>query len=193
MIEQLIQLIILFFVIIDPMLSFAIFMANTKGLSEREKKRTALLAVALAAIISYAFLFIGERILTLFNTPLDNFRIAGGIILGILGTRMALGHTILEIDDIKKNSSKAIAAIIATPLISGPACITAIIISSHDYGMLLTGIAVGIVLGFTGLLLYISAWSEKYINKTAIKVTTTIMGLITLAWGVNFIRIGLGF
>ncbi|MFH1315939.1 MAG: MarC family protein [Candidatus Woesearchaeota archaeon] len=193
MIEQLIQLIILFFVIIDPMLSFAIFMANTKGLSEREKKKTALLAVALAAIISYSFLFIGERILIIFNTSLDNFRIAGGIILGILGTRMALGHTILELEDIKKSSGKAIAAIIATPLLSGPACITAIIISSHDYGRLATGLAVGIVLAISGILLVLSTWSEKYINKTAIKVTTTIMGLITLAWGVNFIRIGLGF
>lgn len=190
MIDILIQLTILFAVIIDPPLSFAVFVANTKTLDAKEKAKIAGLAILVAALIGYVFLLFGENILHVLSTEINDFRVAGGIILVLLGIRMALGQTVANIEN--GNSSKAIASIIATPLISGPSCITALIINSVDYGQLLTGIAFTIIIVLTGALLFLSIPFEKHINTTAIKVATTIMGLITIAWGVEFIRVGLG-
>lgn len=193
MLENLLQLIVLFFVIIDPPLSFAVFSVATRGQSNKKKINIASVAISFALLISYTFLFFGGHILKLFSTNIDNFRVAGGIILAIYGTRMALGRTSAIIEKSHKNSVKAIAAIIATPLISGPATMTAIVVSTHDYGMFVTGIAVGIILALTGLLLFLSIWTIKWINETAIQVATTFMGLVTLSWGITFIRGGLGF
>jgi multiple antibiotic resistance protein len=193
--ETIISLIILFAVIIDPPLSFAFFITSTKYMTKKEKIRVASYAMILAFCISFIFLLGGEFILKIFSISLNELRIAGGIILGILGTKMALGLTVTKnIDEYEnKHQQSGIASIIATPLISGPACITTILVSSIDYGKLITGIALSFVLLATALLLFISIFiKNQTFGETGIKVTTTIMGMITLAWGVSFILTGLG-
>ncbi|MDO8647758.1 MAG: MarC family protein [Candidatus Diapherotrites archaeon] len=189
------QLIILFFVIFDPLASLVVFFTATKSMPVEEKKKIAALAITVASCISAVFLIAGESVLYLFNTNINEFRIAGGIILAILGVKMALGQSLTDPDSIKDKPSRAIAAIIGTPLITGPAAITSIIISTHDYGFLPTAIAVITVMLLTAAMFYNvsnhASIAEK--NQTLIKVLSTILGLITLAWGVNFIRVGLGF
>jgi multiple antibiotic resistance protein len=191
-IQTLIQLIILFVVIFDPFVSFAVFIVATKRMKERERIKTANLAILVAGILSYLVMIFGQYLMTLFNTTLNDFRVAGGIVLGILGVKMALGHSITNLEKNKNNSAVAIAAIIGTPLLTGPAAITSIIISVTDYGFFVVWLAVSIVLALTGLMLYKSQFLCRYMSKTSIQVISTILGLITLSWGIKFIRVGLG-
>ena len=139
MLERLFQLIILFIVIFDPLASISVFFVATKDLSASERRHTAFLAVLVAAVISFSFLIFGQHILVLFDTTIEDFKAAAGIILGILGIKMVLGESITNIDNAGNNSGRAIAAIIGTPLLTGPAAITTIIVSVHDYGMPITG------------------------------------------------------
>lgn len=188
---SLVKLVILFFVIFDPMVSFAVFSAATRGFDAKKRNRIATQALLVAALLSFSVLILGDNLLALFNTTLDEFRIAGGIIIGILGIKMALGHPLTNIGKLRSNSGIAIAAIIGTPLLTGPAAITAIIVTTHDYGMLMTGIAVGIVLGVTALILYLSKFIAKVFGTMTIQILSTILGLITISWGVRFIITGL--
>jgi len=191
MFGNLLQLIVLFFVIFDPLLSAAVFFTASKKMRLRERKKTAFFAVSVAALISFIVLLSGNSILELFNTNINDFRVAGGIILLILGVKMALGVSITNPNQLQKNSSKALAAVIGTPLITGPAAITAIIISTSDYGILQTSTAIAIVLAFTLVLLYALSTRSKMKGETAIQVLSTILGLVTIAWGIDFIRTGL--
>lgn len=192
MFDVFIGLVVLFFVIFDPLSSAVVFMASTKNMKGVEKRKTAVLAIAIAAVLSFAFLFLGDSILNAFNTNINDLRVAGGVILGILGIKMALGHSLTDTEKIRGNA-KALASIIATPLLTGPAAITAIIITTHDYGMLLTGSSVAVVLLLSLAVLYASTWVVKRFGETSIQVISTMMGLITLAWAVMFIKTGLGF
>jgi multiple antibiotic resistance protein len=190
--EQLVQLVILFTVIIDPLSSFAFFTASTAAMTAPEKKRTARYAVLAAAAMSYAILFIGAPLLTLFSVSISDFKIAGGIILAIFGVQMTLGQSLGG--KIKEGASvPATAAIIATPLLTGPAAITAIIAAVHDSGMAVTGVAITIVLVFTAVLFALPTKIVKRIGTTPIQFVSVIMGMITLAWGIRFIKEGLGF
>jgi multiple antibiotic resistance protein len=193
MFENLPQLIVLFVVIIDPMASFAVFSVATDPMKLEERRKTALLAILVAAVLSGIVLVLGERLLDLFNTDIQNFKIAGGVILLIFGIQMSLGLSLFEVEKKEGSSTAAIASLIATPLLTGPATISTIIITSHDYGMLSTGLALVIVLAFSAGLLLLSARISHKIGKVPIQVMSTIMGLITLAWGIMFIRDGLGF
>ena len=191
MLEQLVQLTILFTVIIDPLSSFAVFTTSTAAMTPAEKRRTALLAVLAAAAMSYAVLFIGAPLLSLFSVSISDFKIAGGIILAIFGVQMTLGQSLGG--KIKEGASvPATAAIIATPLLTGPAAITAIIAAVNDQGMLVTGIAVTVVMGITAAMFALPTNIVKRIGKTPIQFISVIMGMITLAWGIRFIRDGLG-
>ena len=196
MVPELLSLFVLFFVILDPLQSFAFFFVRTNGLTKKERVSIALLATGIAVVILYMFLFFGKGVLDLFNTNIDSFRIAGGILLALLGITMC-GYLKSHDDDKDnaKDSHTTIATVIATPLLSGPAAITATIISVVDHGRVLTGIAIGLVLLITFGLLLLSVVFNKILNKSkvAIKVLTTILGLITLAWGIDFILTGLHF
>ena len=192
MISKLIALLVLFFVIIDPLASFAVFFVNTKDYKKKEKIKIAIMAVAIAALLSFLVLLFGENLLAVFSTDINSFKIAGGIILLILGVNMSLGRSIVEVEKNNADSVHAIASVIATPLLTGPATIAAIIISAADYGKVLTGIAIGIILLLTGISLYLTIvfhhLTEK--AKTTIQIISTMLGLITLAWGVNYIITG---
>ncbi len=192
MISKLLTLVVLFFVIIDPLTSLVVFFVSTKGFEKKAKINIALLSVFLATVICYLVLCFGSQLLELFNTDINSFKIAGGIILVILGVNMSLGKSINDIEKMEGDSVHAVASIIATPLISGPATITAIIVSAAEYGKLLTGLAIGIILVVIWLLFYVSIRFHEVTAKakTIIQVTTTLMGLITLAWGVNYIISG---
>ena len=86
--QTLIQLVILFFVIFDPLASFVVFLSVTSKMEIHEKRSTAILAVVVAAVLSYAVLIMGTNMLSLFNTNLNDFKVAGGIILIVLGIKM---------------------------------------------------------------------------------------------------------
>ncbi len=191
MFGTLVQLIILFFVVIDPLASFLVFYGTSSKMAPKERQKTGILAILIAVLLCFIVLILGQRLLELFSTTLDEFRIAGGIILTILGIKMVLGEPLINTHDKKENSARALASIIATPLITGPATIFTIIIASNDYGKFLTGIAVGIVLLITVLLFLMSNKVKKILGDTATQVATTILGLVTLSWGVKFIILGI--
>ncbi len=188
---NLLQLIVLFLVIIDPLASFTVFLVATSSMTPAKRRKIALLAMTVAIALSAAVLILGDNLLKLFSTDIDEFRIAGGIILGILGVKMTLGLPLASVDKAKGNSATAIASIIGTPFITGPATITAIIITSNDYGRMMTGLAAAIVLAFTGIIFLLAHRIKKMIGMTTVQVLSTILGLITVAWGVSFIKVGI--
>jgi multiple antibiotic resistance protein len=190
-VEVWLKMVVLFFVIFDPLMSLAVFVGATRHMPRSEKNRTAALGVAVAFVISYAVLLFGERLLELFSTNLDDLRVGGGIVLGLLGIKMSLGQTVSDISEDKEQSSRAVAAIIGTPLLTGPAAITAIIISAHDHGIVLSGTAIAVVLLTTAFMFLQASFISRVLGKTVIQVISTILGLITLSWAVSFVRQGL--
>ena len=193
MLEQLVQLVILFTVIFDPLSSFAVFTASTATMTAAEKKKTALYAVLAAAAMSYTILLVGAPLLNLFSVSISDFKIAGGIVLAIFGIQMTLGQSMGDSGIKNASSVPAVAAIIATPLLTGPAAITAIIAAVNDYNIYVTGVAITIVLLITAAMFSLPTKVINKIGKTPIQFMSVIMGMITLAWGVRFIKEGLGF
>jgi multiple antibiotic resistance protein len=193
MVEAWLKMVVLFFVIFDPLMSLAVFVGATRHMTQREKHKTAALGVGVAFIVSYAVLFFGERLLDLFSTNLDDLRVGGGVVLGLLGIKMSLGQTVGDYARDKEQSARAVAAIIGTPLLTGPAAITAIIISAHDHGVFVSGTAIAVVLLATALVFFQASLINRVLGKTVIQVISTVLGLVTVSWAVSFIRQGLGF
>ena len=191
MFDSFLQLLILFFVIFDPLASFVIFTVATSSMQEKERRRTATIAVVVAAAGSFVVLIFGQGLLRLFSMTIKEFQVAGGIVLGILGLKMVLGYSLVDVERVKGDSTWAIASIIGTPLLTGPAAIMSIIVSASNYGRIVTGLAVGIVLFGTAILFYNTHRANRFLGKTMIQVISTILGLITLAWGVKYILQGI--
>ena len=76
------------FVIIDPPGCAPIFATLTKGTSRKHQTQMAFKSVFIAAIILFSFAYGGEWIFAKLGISLDALRIAGGIMLFIIGLNM---------------------------------------------------------------------------------------------------------
>lgn len=186
---EFIQAFILLYVIMDPLLSLAAFFSLTKGIPRAECRKIATQAVIVAAIPLFLFIFIGNGILTVLSVSMGSFEVAGGIILILLGVQMALGLTFPREQEDEDKS--AIAVVIGTPLITGPAVIATSILLADKFGKETTAIAGLAALIAMWLVLWFATSIHDKLGRTGIKVLSTMMGIITIAWGVDFIRNGL--
>jgi len=189
MLADFLQLFFLYVVILDPFMSFASFLSLTKRLPDTKRRSIAILATLLAGVLLAIVLFSGTAMLDMFSIKIDDFKIAGGIVLALLGIRTVLGTDASS--EKKPGTVEAISTIIATPLITGPAAIMTTILSVSQHGMLLTGLAAGSALAIVFVGLYFATYFSRFFGKTSVLILSTMLGLVTLAWGVAFIRQGL--
>lgn len=186
---EFIQAFILLYVIMDPLLSLAAFFSLTKGIPREECRKIATQAVIVAAIPLFLFIYIGNGILTVLSVSMGSFEVAGGIILILLGVQMALGITFPR--EQEDNDKSAIAVVIGTPLITGPAVIATSILLADKFGKETTALAGLAALVAMWLVLWFATAIHDKLGRTGLKVLSTMMGIITIAWGVDFIRNGL--
>ncbi|MEI8364183.1 MAG: MarC family protein [archaeon] len=190
-----INLLVLFFVIIDPIKSFIYFFVKTNTLTKLERRKIAFLSIGIAIALLYVFLFFGAQVLEVLNININVFRIAGGILLGLSGAAMCgvyLSKPTTK-EEAKEDENLTTAIVIATPLLTGPAAITTVIISVVDNGLLMTGLATALIFALTLVLFLSSTFFTKIFNrsKVTLRVISTILGLITFANGIKFIMVGL--
>ena len=188
-----IELFVLFLVIFDPLITTCTFVILTKNFTDKERRNTALTAGLVALIPLVLFLFFGNGVLGFLKIQLTDFQIGGGVILGLLGIKTVMGQPIVEQKHGKKQrSTKAVATIIGTPLLTGPAIITTTIISVTQNGVVNTSIAALSALAVCLLLILYSKKLVDFIGVTMLEIVSTMFGLVTLSWGIQFIRAGLG-
>jgi multiple antibiotic resistance protein len=173
--------------IIDPLASLAAFLSLTRGMGQGERVRTALKAVAVAALVFYVFAVGGQGIIGLLGVSIGSFKAAGGIILIILGIQMSLGISFPK----EKEEVSEIAVVIGTPLISGPATITTAIILSKESGLFVTAVAGGAALAITFIALISASFLHRKLGMAGVQIMSTMMGVVTIAWGLQFVLGGL--
>lgn len=176
------------FVILDPFASIPAFLMMTGKMNDADRKGVAHKAVLLAGLLAFIFLISGMTLLNFLGISLSSFKVAGGIILGIMGLETILGF---EVHGKKKEDKDSIAVLIATPLLTGPGVITTVIVLSTQVGQLVTGAAALLALAMAYIILHFAPLLRKALGEKAINVFSKIMGLLLLALAVEFIRTGL--
>ena len=115
------------FFLLNPLSSVPIlFLAYKKKMND---KQVALYATLLAFIVAVVFLFLGPLLFGIFGIGIDSFRAAGGLVTLLLGMSMIKDKTVEEISE-----EKTLSSLIATPLLTGPATLSYLILSNADLG-----------------------------------------------------------
>lgn len=179
-------------VIIDPLASLPVFLAFTKELSKKEARIAATKAVIIAGILAITFLFVGQQLLDLMHISLKDFKVAGGIILLLLGLQSVIGFSFVNEKERKTTSMETIATLIATPMLTGPGLMTAIIVMVQEVGMLIVTLAIFVALLISWLVLFNAASLKKIVGDQIIEVGSKVLGLLIIAVGISFIKDGLG-
>ena len=105
------------FILLNPLDSFPLLISAHK--KKMNVRAIAYKSVIIAFILALVIVFIGPFLFNLFGISLDSFRVAGGIILFLLGLSMVQS----EEDYSEVGSVDGMISLIATPLLTGPAVI----------------------------------------------------------------------
>lgn len=184
--------------VVDPLAILPIYGQLTMSLSDLEKKRLArraAFATTLALIVS---VFLGETILSFFGISLASFRIAGGILLMVMGLQLIYESTTSErsADQGHGNTiDSQVIVPIAIPLLAGPGAFSTVIVYSFrsdswlHYGLMsLCLLIIGLIIWGS---LHMAGSILRRVGHTAIAITNKIMGLIIVAIAVEFIASGI--
>lgn len=151
-------------------------------------------------IMSVSF-YCGQLVMSRFGISISGLRIAGGMIVGIIGFRMLFpqqpSHKTLEADEKKKEISNNIAFVpLAMPSTAGPRTIAMIISMSSTVKSGGYNVSTWVVYASSiPLLLCIILWFcmrnagsiMQFIGKSGIEATSKIMGFLLVCVGTQFI------
>ncbi|MBI1939048.1 MAG: MarC family protein [Ignavibacteriales bacterium] len=175
------------FVAIDIIGTTPIFLGFTEGVSNFQRKKLILEACLTAFIVAVAFLFAGKAVLRFLGITINDFRIAGGLVLLILSI-----NDILSSSENRRNPHTNIGIVpLGIPLIMGPAALTTILILVDKYGYIST--IISMLANFTIIVLILSnaKWMTKVIGDGGAKAFAKIASLFLAAYAVMMIREGI--
>src|SRR2546430_1506960 len=92
MLEQPLKFFVVFFVVVEPVSLIPLFTGLTTGATRQYKRRMALRAVSVSAMILLLFALGGAAFLTLMGISLEAFRIFGGLLLFLLALEMVFAR-----------------------------------------------------------------------------------------------------
>jgi multiple antibiotic resistance protein len=177
----------LLFAIFDPVGAVPIYMAVTKPFP-KERKRIVRQSVIYATLILYLFAYVGWIIFDLLGITLDDFRIAGGVILFAVAFEHLNGRVKPE------NEEAADVAVfpLATPLLAGPGAIsTVVILANPPYGPLMTFIDITGNALIAYAILANSDRVQRILGENGSRALSRITALLIAALAVSFVREGI--
>lgn len=174
------------FVAMDAIGVLPMFIGFTEHLKKAERRRILTQSIITALIVGIVFLFLGKWIFSILGVMVADFKIAGGIVLLTLSLRDLLQH-----EKGHKLSSETLGAVpIGTPLITGPAVLTTIIILLDSHGVVLTVTSFVINLLIVWVTFYYAAAISRFLGKAGSKAFSKIASLLLAAIAVMMIRKG---
>jgi multiple antibiotic resistance protein len=197
------------FALLDPIGNVPVFAAATAGARGRDRAMIAVYVSLFVLGFLTLFYFSGVALLQFFGISLPAFRIAGGVILFLLGLEMARDDftaSFTEAADattagegrayVRKRFERMIVPF-AMPLLIGPGAISTVIIyasQARQFG--LAGAAVGVgtiaaVAAATLLSFLATPIITRILGKIGLTIVVRVLGLILCALAVQFIFAGL--
>src|ERR1041385_747391 len=131
MVRDLVTSFMTLLVTINPVSNVPVFLALTGGKPAPERRRIALRACVIAALILLFFLIVGQIIMEAIGISLNAFRLAGGVVLLSLGLKMLYG----EVGGTNGAPPSGDISVfpLATPMMAGAGSITATVVLTDNY------------------------------------------------------------
>lgn len=188
------------FSIVDPFTAVPVFLALVGTQPRQAQARTALRASATCFVVLSVFGVAGSFLFRFFGITLPAFKIAGGIILFVVGFEMMRAKR----SDTRATNEEAIEAEtkedvglipLGLPLLSGPGAIATVMVlvgKAKDVPEKLTLLGAVLLVSLIAFLTLRSAsMVARVLGRTGINVIGRVMGLILAAVAMQFVLDGL--
>jgi multiple antibiotic resistance protein len=197
------------FALIDPVGNVPLYAAATVGATPAQSRLTAVYIAIFAFAFLTFFYLTGLGLLQFFGISLPAFRIAGGIVLLLMGLEMARGDITKTFEDaghdaaplsVRAYAARRFEVLIVPfgmPLLIGPGAISSAVIYAEEarkFGF--SGVMIGVgVIAAISLLIIVAFWLtgllSRLLGKIGMVIIVRVLGLILCAMAVQFILTGL--
>jgi multiple antibiotic resistance protein len=188
------------FVLLNPIGAVPVFLSLTPGYTAQECNRAAWRAALATTLILLGALLIGGPVLSLFGISVDSFRVAGGLLIGLMALDMMRAQpsrTKQTPEEAREAIDKPDIAVVplAIPILAGPGAISAMIVYGHARSDLVNYLVLAVIAVAAGFLswlaLRLAAPIGSRMGRTGVNLLTRIMGLLLAAIAVELIMTGL--
>lgn len=189
------------FAIMNPFTNLPVFLSLVDGQSDAEVRRTALAVTGLTAVMCTVVALGGDAVLTFFGIGIDDFRLAGGLVVLLIGLGMLNGHDSTAHHGTSKEQaqhgelSQVAFYPMTFPILVGPGTITTILIFSGQADTAGERVSLWVALGgsvlLIGIVFSVSSWIGHLLSQTLRVIMTRLMGMILAAIAVEMITGGL--
>jgi multiple antibiotic resistance protein len=204
--SELINFMVTNFALLNPLGVLPIFIGLTARESRGVQRLVALFVSLTVLALLLVFLFVGESILQFLGVSMDAFRIAGGILLLLMGLKIVAGdagdsgaqlsEVAAGVSELKEAETvfQKIVIPMAMPLLVGPGVIANVILyaakdqADHDGGALVLGT---FLLSVVVLAIFLAGrWLKAVLGPIGLNILMRVMGLMVAAMGVQFMVTG---
>lgn len=181
------------FAIMNPIANIPVFLSLTEGSTDAARKRiavTAIIGVSVGCIVS---VLAGGLVLQFFGLTIDDFRLAGGLMVLLIALAMLNGGASAQHKpgdhEVDPNAGSVAIYPLTIPLLVGPGTIATLIVFGHT--ALANGTELGLALGLLGFLVTLAAALlaapalGAYLPTKVTAVTQRLMGMILAAIAVE--------
>ena len=183
-----------FFAIMNPISNLPAYMALVADDSQEISRKIAFRSLLIAFVIITVFIFSGDFIFKVFGITIVSFRIAGGILVAVIGYHMINGNHSPSYKGMEQqavNSDPMSIAIspLAMPLFAGPGTITTALSLANGglQNQLITVVAFALLCVITYLLLRSAKQIAGFLGENLMKIITKMMGLLLFSIGIQMI------
>ncbi|MFR2063436.1 MAG: MarC family protein [Streptococcus sp.] len=191
--SQLFYAFMAFFAIMNPS-NLPAYMALVADDSQKISRKIAFRSLLIAFVIITVFIFSGDFIFKVFGITIVSFRIAGGILVAVIGYHMINGNHSPSYKGMEQqavNSDPMSIAIspLAMPLFAGPGTITTALSLANGglQNQLITVVAFALLCVITYLLLRSAKQIAGFLGENLMKIITKMMGLLLFSIGIQMI------
>jgi multiple antibiotic resistance protein len=184
------------FFLVDPIAAIPAFLAMTSGADAKSRRRMARRAAWTCLIVLWSFGLAGTLIFRLFGITLPAFKIAGGLILILIGIDMLQARrsqTKETPGETEEGAEKEDVGVIplGIPMLAGPGSISTVMVLIGQAPRWWRTLPVFAAIAITSLASYfILAGADRVrhrLGETGIRILTRLMGLLLTAIAVQFI------
>ncbi len=164
-----------------------IYISMTEEMHTDDRRRIARQSVLTALAITVIFVFVGRAILSSISITVEDFMIAGGILLLVISI-----SDILKMSESKSTDATTLGVVpLGTPLLAGPATLTTSLILAGSYGYITVILSLALNLFGAWLILYKADSIIKLMGLNGTRAFAKVSSLLLAAIAIKLIRTGL--
>ena len=190
-------------VITNPPTKIPLFVSLTVGMTREQRHQQANWAAIYSFLVMLVSLIAGNLLLTFFGISYSAMRIAGGLVVAMIGYQMLVGgQSPNNAPMVRRNKEDYSFFPIAMPGIAGPGTIAVVIGFSTEIAeistktemvsaFVMTALAIAVTSFIAWLTLRSSEYCSEHLGPSGMAVLGKLMGFILICIGVQFVGSGI--